>query len=298
MRDLADAEQTVEKSDRIRAWPASALHASLGLPGDPPRTGDPLPPLWRWLYFLDAPRRSELGASGAAPAFANANVRGDGAFHWVGGRLAFRRSLTVGRLAHLASSFERRRQVDTNEGPVEIVTQRLDVSTSEGAAEIEERDYVRRLGGGGDETPPLLGEAPAAIDETTKARWRRRWAVDAPLLFRYAALTFDSNRLHYDSDYCRQATGASGLIVQTPLMATLLLELARELGPDRRISRFSYRLRGRLTDADAFSVCSRPAALEDGGEGADMWIETESAPKRVVMTAALAYDGKPPRGQP
>lgn len=282
MRDLATVEEIVEQRDLIRAWPACALHATLGLPGEPPGAGEPLPPLWRWMYFLTAERRSAVGTSGAG----GRGIFGGEKF-WVGGRLEFRRPLLIGRTANLVTSIERRRRAELDDGPVELVTERLDVSTSKGVVEVEERDYIRRLGPAS--SRPAAPDAAASAEVSSKPRWSRRWVVDPPLLFRFSALLFDSNRLHYDIDYCRTALGAPALLAQTPLLALLLLETAREKGPDRAVSRFSYRLGGRLTHLDAFSVCGRPMQLEDGGDGAELWIETASAPKRIPITATLAY---------
>ncbi|WP_353227128.1 MaoC family dehydratase N-terminal domain-containing protein [Novosphingobium sp.] len=62
------------------------------------------------------------------------------------------------------------------------------------------------------------------------------------LLFRYSALTFNSHRIHYDWPYATQAEGYRGLVVQGPLIASLLIDLARRhLGGDRLAS---FRFRG------------------------------------------------------
>ena len=71
--------------------------------------------------------------------------------------------------------------------------------------------------------------------------WQRQIMPSEPLLFRYSALTFNSHRIHYDKSYAVQEEGYPGLVVQGPLMATLLLNLAaNELGANK-LSRFSFR---------------------------------------------------------
>jgi 3-methylfumaryl-CoA hydratase len=50
----------------------------------------------------------------------------------------------------------------------------------------------------------------------------------ATLLFRYSALTFNSHRIHYDLPYATEVERYPGLVVQGPLMATLLMQLARQ----------------------------------------------------------------------
>ncbi|WP_417595030.1 FAS1-like dehydratase domain-containing protein [Parasphingorhabdus sp.] len=80
------------------------------------------------------------------------------------------------------------------------------------------------------ETPDLSGWA-----------WQQTILPTEPLLFRYSALTFNSHRIHYDRPYAMQEEGYPGLVVQGPLMATLLLNLAAsELGANQ-LSSFSFR---------------------------------------------------------
>ncbi len=53
-----------EVEDVMALWPAQALHATLDLPGPEPEIGDPLPPLWHWLYFLPTVPHTGLGSDG------------------------------------------------------------------------------------------------------------------------------------------------------------------------------------------------------------------------------------------
>jgi 3-methylfumaryl-CoA hydratase len=69
----------------------------------------------------------------------------------------------------------------------------------------------------------------------------QEFAPDAPLLFRYSALTFNTHRIHYDADYVRDIEHYPGLVVHGPLTATrLLLLAARELG-GQALARFAFR---------------------------------------------------------
>lgn len=93
---------------------------------------------------------------------------------------------------------------------------------------------------------PAKAAAPAALisndpPELQGWDWQQTIMPSEPLLFRYSALTFNSHRIHYDKPYAMQAEGYPGLVVQGPLMATLLLNLAAsELGGNK-LSRFSFR---------------------------------------------------------
>lgn len=63
----------------------------------------------------------------------------------------------------------------------------------------------------------------------------------APLLFRFSALTFNSHRIHYDLPYAQNEERYRGLVVHGPLMATLLLDLARQQFGDNTLGSFEFR---------------------------------------------------------
>ncbi len=83
-------------ADTVTPVPVAALSATLDRDDPHPRPGDPLPPLWHWLYFLPLHRQSEIGPDGHAKP---------GGFlppvplprrMWAGSRFAFHRPLRVG----------------------------------------------------------------------------------------------------------------------------------------------------------------------------------------------------------
>jgi 3-methylfumaryl-CoA hydratase len=87
------------------------------------------------------------------------------------------------------------------------------------------------------------------------------------LLFRYSALTFNGHRIHYDQPYATGVEGYPGLIVHGPLLATLMVDLARREAAGRRIARFAFRAKAPIFDTAPFRICGEPAA-----EGAALWI--------------------------
>lgn len=98
------------------------------------------------------------------------------------------------------------------------------------------------------------------------------------LLFRYSALTFNTHRIHYDHPYATGVEGYRGLVVHGPLIATLLLDLARRtLGSEAALATFSFR-------AVSPAVADEPLhlALKQEGEGL--------AP--ILTFAAYADDGR------
>jgi 3-methylfumaryl-CoA hydratase len=64
---------------------------------------------------------------------------------------------------------------------------------------------------------------------------------DTTLLFRYSALTFNGHRIHYDHNYTTGEEGYPGLVVQGPLMATLLMNLAQTNQPKHTLQEFEFR---------------------------------------------------------
>jgi 3-methylfumaryl-CoA hydratase len=89
---------------------------------------------------------------------------------------------------------------------------------------------------------PLSPPAPGH-DRFDPAGWDAHRVVtpEAPLLFRYSALTFNSHRIHYDLPYARDVERYRGLVVHGPLTATLLLDLARCTFGDNGLSHFAFR---------------------------------------------------------
>ena len=93
LRSWIGRQETV--TDTVTRFPVAALSATLDRDDPPPQAGDPLPPLWHWLYFLPTARQSLLGPDGH-PA--------RGGFlppvplprrMWAGGRFTFHQPLRV-----------------------------------------------------------------------------------------------------------------------------------------------------------------------------------------------------------
>lgn len=111
--------------------------------------------------------------------------------------------------------------------------------------------------------------------------WRQTIIPSESLLFRYSALTFNSHRIHYDRPYAEQEEGYPGLVVQGPLMATLLLNLAaNELGGDR-LSSFSFR-----GQSPAFA--NEPLYLVGKREGENITLAVIGTGGKEIMTAQAA----------
>ncbi|MEO1456345.1 MAG: MaoC family dehydratase N-terminal domain-containing protein [Pseudomonadota bacterium] len=267
--------------DPMSPWPSAALIATLGLARGAPEPGEALAPFWHWMHFLEAAPREALGRDGhPAPGRYLLPDTGLPRRMWAGGRLVFEGPLPLGREAVRRSHVSAVTRRSGRTGPLAFVTVHHAIEGAAGLAVTEEQDVVYRE----DPAPGAPRPAPemAPVDETAG----RRWALDPTVLFRYSALTFNGHRIHYDAAYSREVEGHAGLVVHGPLLATLLLDLAREMAPARFaphfIGRFAFRARAAVFVEEAFEACGR--AAEDG---LALWIRGGDG--RLAMTAELSW---------
>jgi 3-methylfumaryl-CoA hydratase len=233
--------------DHVTRFPIAALSATLDRDDPPPQAGDPLPPLWHWLYFLPTARQSILGPDGH-PA--------RGGFlppvplprrMWAGGRFTFHQPLRVDEPITRVSTVQDVTVKQGRNGALCFVLVKHEVSGANGLALIEEHDIVYR-------DMPRPDEAPAEPKSVrTDGVWQRDIHPDDTMLFRYSALTFNSHRIHYDRRYVTHTEGYPGLIVHGPLIATLLIDLLRRHTP-ATVTSFRFRAVSPLFDIAPFSV--------------------------------------------
>ena len=254
----------------ITAAPVRALAATLDRNDQEPQPGDPLPPLWHWLYFLPSHRQSELGPDGHAKR---------GGFlppvplprrMWAGGRFEFKRPLRIGETVQRVSRIVDVKYKEGRTGPLVFVVVRHEISD----AIVEEHDIVYR---GEVAAPQDPRQAPA------EAAWERVIHPDDVLLFRYSALTFNGHRIHYDRRYATEVEGYPGLVVHGPLLATLLLDLLRRNLPGAAVTRFAFRAVSPLFDVAPFAVCGKPE-----GDAVKLWAKNAEGGLAMEATAAIS----------
>lgn len=256
--------------DVVTPVPIAALAATLDLEApSPAQPGDPLPPLWHWLYFLPIHRQSELGPDG--------HPRRGGFLPpvplprrmWAGGRLEFHHPLRVGDSLARTSQIVDVRFKEGRSGPLVFVLVRHEISNAQGIALTEEHDIVYR----GPSAAPPGTPAPA------EAAWEREIIPDDVLLFRYSALTFNGHRIHYDRRYATEVEGYPGLVVHGPLIATLLAGLA-----GTEMASFEFRAVSPLFDTAPFRICGKPDA---GGKTIRLWAKNHAGDLAMNATATL-----------
>lgn len=280
--NVAELQKWVGKtetiSDQITPAPMAALAATLDIDAPPPKPGDPLPPLWHWLYFLSIHCQSELGHEGHAK-------RGDflppvplPRRMWAGGRFEFHRPLRVGESYTRTSRILDVQRKEGRTGALVFVVVRHEIGNARGIALTEEQDIVYR----GHVKPgdPAPTPQPAPMDAT----WERIVQPDDMLLFRYSALTFNAHRIHYDWRYATQVEGYPGLVVHGPLIATMLLDLLRRNMPGAKVARFAFRAVSPLFDTAPFWLCGRP---ESDAKSVSLWARNESGGLATTATATI-----------
>jgi 3-methylfumaryl-CoA hydratase len=271
--------RTETREDKVTATPLAALSATLDRSDPPPRTGDQVPLLWHWLYFLPIHRQSDLGVDGHARL---------GGFlppvplprrMYAGGSITVHRPLLVGEAISRDSRIADVSCKEGRSGPLVFVKVRHDISDREGLLLAEEHDIVYR-------DAPRPGEsAPPIVAAPSGAQWSREIRPDEALLFRYSALTFNGHRIHYDRRFATEEEGYPGLVVHGPLIATLLVDLLRRNLPAAQVSTFSFRAVRPLFDTASFLVCGRQA---DAGGTVRLWAQEMGGALALEATAALA----------
>jgi len=211
--------RTEEVVDRASATLASAMLATLDRDPTALGDGDPLPPLFHWMYCRELAPGRQLDVDGH-------QKRGDflpalplSRRMWAGGRLKFEGTVRVGDGLRRRSTVSSVTPKEGRSGPLVLVTVEHRISGQEGEI-VEEQDlvFLERP------TEPLvLPEVSAPEDEM---EWSESVTPNAAMLFRFSALTFNAHRIHYDRDYARDVEMYPDLVVHGPLTALLLADLA------------------------------------------------------------------------
>jgi 3-methylfumaryl-CoA hydratase len=266
--------------DPLHSGPIAALSAVLDLSDAVVAAGDPLPPLWQWLYFHKWPAQSDLGADGHPrnghflPPIPNRQRM------WAGGSCEMSEPLRLGVPAECIRSLSNMTVRHGRTGEMLFVTERREFRQQGRICLIEEQEIVYRSGSS-------TARHPAAIDGSAEARTGEPWQLmlrpDPALLFRFSALTANAHRIHYDAPYCETEEGYPGLVVHGPLMALLMLELPRRHAPDRKVRAVAFRFQRPVFAGESIVACGTPS-----GRHADLRIATHRDGHHAAAKVAFA----------
>ena len=173
------------------------------------RRGDPLPPHWFTLFFGDAVRHSDIGADGhpkpgvVLPPIPLPRRMGAG-----------RRVTMPGTLPIVP------KQART--GFITVLTMRHTIRRGGETVAVEEFDAIYREA----VKPGEKSGVGAPVPAPAEADWREERHLDAALVFRYSAVTWNAHRIHYDADYARQEEGYPHTVQNGGLTMQLALDAA------------------------------------------------------------------------
>ena len=277
--------KTREVCDTIRAQPAEFLRVTLekmrtvgAAPQIPMKSGMPLPVCWHWLFFLEAAPPSSLGRDGHA-------ARGEflppvalPRRMWAGGRLEFAEPLCIGERIVRKSVIKDIQEKTGRSGELCFVTVRHEFFCENGGLKMsEEHDIVYRSAPSITPATEVLKAAAKPPVAPQDADARIEITADTVMLFRYSALTFNSHRIHYDADYCREVENYPAQVVHGPLIATMLAGLATKQGGAP--SRFSYRAVSPLFATQPFRIAVKK------GQNGELEIWAENGCGELAMSA-------------
>jgi 3-methylfumaryl-CoA hydratase len=248
----------VEATDVLVPQRARELAATLDL-ADEMTPGEPLPPLWQWVYFLDWPPTADLGADGHPRDGHFLPPIPDRRRMFAGGRMTVNSPLVLGEHAARRSAVIAKTVKHGRTGAMLFVTVRHEYSQNGQIQLLEEQDLVYRSDSGST-TPFSRPTEPLAAQSTP---WAAHPITHPALLFRFSALTGNAHRIHYDEPYTTTVEGFPGLVVHGPLLAIFMTELARTNSAGRAISELECRLLRPVFVGDQIRVQGTPAA--DGG---------------------------------
>ena len=259
---------SLKLEDEMEPGRAQSLHASFGLPGPAPELGSELPAFWHQIYFWQAHAPVDTGPDGHGKKGGFIPDFGLEQRMWAGGRLRIDCRLKLGAKAEKVSTVDDVTEKSGRAGRLVFATIRHEFRQDGRTAITEFQSLVYRNSG----RPPDPRPVDVAVDH------RRRIAFDPVLLFRYSALTFNSHRIHYDVDYCRDVAGYPDLVVHGPLLASLLVDEAES--NLARLREFDYRAASPVFCNEEVQICR--SRIDNGWK---IWIQDPQGGLRMSATA-------------
>ena len=253
--DLESLRRWIGRTDTgfdIASPAAAALLAATLNRHSAPKEGDPLPLTWHWLYFLPPTASNDLGEDGMPRRGGFMPPVSLPRRMWAGSRIELREPIRLGDRLQRRTTIADVTAKDGRSGALVFVRVVTELATERGTALIERRDVVFR------DHPSPTDPAPRPQAPPKDApMWREEASAGPVLLFRYSALTFNAHRIHYDEMYATKVEGYPGLVVQGPLLATLLAESLDNHVSSARIGAITFRAVGAVFAEERFTIAGK-----------------------------------------
>jgi 3-methylfumaryl-CoA hydratase len=268
VREWIGRTETVE--DVLTAAAAQALLATLDH-GVNPAANDSAPQSIHWCLAVPRARMSELGADGHPRTGDFLPPSPLPRRMWAASVVEFLSPIRIGARIERHSEVVAVTEKTGASGRLMFVEVDHAIA-ADGAPAVRERQTIVYREAG------ARTGAGKADGTSTGWTWRRELMPDPVMLFRYSAATFNGHRIHYDLPYATVEEGYAGLVVQGPLVATLLVDLcARQLGPDA-LTRFAFR-------AVAPAFAGVPLMLKARREASSLALAAFAPQDRLIMQA-------------
>jgi 3-methylfumaryl-CoA hydratase len=208
-RDVANEDFRV-RTGRIEPHTVEALAGLLDSP-----IPEQLPPMWHVTQLLDVPPQLDIGRDGHPRSGLPSPPREGMRRMFAGGRAYHRRPLVVDGDAERRSRVVSRQEKNGRAGTLTFVTVRHELWQGGDLAVADEHDIVYLPTRGGGKPLPATGGGEQLEG--------RIFDVDAVVLFRFSALTYNAHRIHYDRQHAADE-GFADLVVHGPLQVLLMAE--------------------------------------------------------------------------
>ena len=255
-------------TDMISPAPVNRLAATLDEPAPDYGEGDRLPPLWHWIFTIKPVPHSGLGEDGhprrggfLPPVTLPRRL-------FAGMKTDFLHPLTIGLEAERESGVIDITKKSGASGDLLFVRLRNSIRQQGNLCVVEEQEIVYR-----DKGAPVVLPEVKPFPKPAANSWTKELIVNAEMLFRFSAVTFNSHRIHYDRTYAATEEGYPALVVHAPLVAMLLLQLLKE-STGKTVRQFVYRALAPLFEGQT-------VRLTAAAEGVD-----------TISMQALRADGK------
>ncbi|MGI9513827.1 MAG: FAS1-like dehydratase domain-containing protein [Anderseniella sp.] len=264
--------------DTIDAGQLEKIAATFDCPVPATGGATALPPGWHWAFFPDITALSGIGRDGhqalgefLPPITLPRRM-------WASGDLKITRPLSIGETVDKTSTILSVEEKQGRTGQLVFVRVGHEFAGDRGGSMHEEHQIVYR------EAPALGAVPPKPVLPPDTPDASITLTASPVQLFRYSAITFNSHRIHYDVDFCRDEEGYDGLIIHGPLTATLLMDLACRQAPGKQLATFSFRALSPLTHIHEFSLHLRK--VSDTGFG--IWACNHRGELAMTADAVMA----------
>ena len=269
------------RTDTVDCKSVNQLQATLDHQNSNYQVGDPLPLAWHWMYFNPMVAARGLGRDGHPEVGGFLPPVALPRRMWAGTRIASHTPIVIGETLERRSTIKSVVPKSGGSGQLCFVTVTHEISARDSGELrlVDEHDIVYRE----DDKPGQARKSPPPAPTDSEAQ--RKIQPDTTMLFRYSAVTFNGHRIHYDLDFCQNVEGYPGLVVHGPLIATWILELARDYlsGSGKVIATFSFRAISPLFHDRPFSV-----HLKSTEAGLDLWAANADGDLATQCQATLA----------